>query len=148
MCKIFLLNCQWETEGGGGTQLWVTCHVPPKRPYFFSLTFTEGPPFWSTFTQWLPIFNKLLVTERPFLAKSWIFQKFWQIWRNVEKFLAILALKAPIFWCISLKDPLFLCALSLKDHLFDAICHRKTLTSEMLGGTRTSLSYMSAPPRD
>ena len=29
--------------GGGGTQLWVTCHVPPKRPYFFSLSFTERP---------------------------------------------------------------------------------------------------------
>ena len=39
----------------GGTQLWVTHHVPPKRPYFFSLAFTERPPFSPTFTQW-PLF--------------------------------------------------------------------------------------------
>ena len=78
-----------------------TRHVPPKRPYFFSLVFTERPPFLPTFTQWPPIFRK-----------------FRQLRRNVEKFLAILALKAPIFWCISLKDPIFLCTLSLKDPLF------------------------------
>ena len=30
--------------------------------------------------------------------------------------------------------------------VFDAICDRKTPTSEVLGGTRTSLSYVSAPP--
>ena len=90
-----------EEQPGGGTQLWVTRHVPPKRPCFFSLALTERPPFLPTFTQWPPIFRK--------------FQHFW--W-NVEKFLAILTLKAPIFWCISLKDLLFLCALSLKDPLF------------------------------
>ena len=107
--------------------------VPPKRPYLFSLAFTERPQFLPTFTQWPPIFNKLLVTERPwhifvtqrpliFAFNSqtsenyWIFRKFRQMWRNVEKVLAILALKAPIFWCISLKEPL--CALSLKDPLF------------------------------
>ena len=28
----------------GGTHLWVTSHVPPKRPYFFSLAFSESPP--------------------------------------------------------------------------------------------------------
>ena len=161
------LWCRLTVLPGVGTQLWVLRHVPPKRPYFFSLALTERPPFLPTFTQWPPIFNKLLVTEilwhilvtqRPlifafssqtsgnFWQKNWIFRKFRQIWRTVEKFLAILALKAPIFWCISLKDPLFLCALSLKDPLFDAICHRKTPTSEVLGGTRTSLSYVSAPP--
>ena len=74
--------------------------MPPKRPYFFPLAFTERPSFLPTFTQWPPIF--------------W---KFWHFWRNVEKFLAILALKAP-FLCISLKDPLFLCTLSLKDPFF------------------------------
>ena len=117
---------------GEGTQLWVTRHVPPKRRCFFSLALTERPPFLPTFTQWPPIFRK-----------------FRHFWRNVEKFLAILTLKAPIFWCISLKDPLFLWALSLKDGrvpFFDIICHRKTPTSEVLGGTRTSLSYVSAPP--
>ena len=95
------LNFSHLFSRGGGTQLWVTRHVPPKRPYFFSLAFTERPPFLPTFTQRPPIFNK-----------------FWQTWWNVEKFLAILALKAPIFWCISLKDPLFLCTLSPKDPFF------------------------------
>ena len=42
--------------------------------------------------------------------------------------------------------PLFLCALSLKETpFFDAICHRKTPASEVLGGTRTSPLYVSAP---
>ena len=44
----------------GATQLWVTRHVPP----FFRSLSTERPPFLPTFTQWPPIFNKLLVTER------------------------------------------------------------------------------------
>ena len=29
---------------------------------------------------------------------------------------------------------------------FDAICHRKTPTSEVIGGTSTLLSHVSAPP--
>ena len=33
-----------------------------------------------------------------------------------------------------------------KTPFFDAMCHRKTPTSEVLGATRTSLSYVSAPP--
>ena len=74
----------------GGTQLWVTRHVPPKRPYFFSLAFTERPPFLPTFTQWPPIF-----------------QKFRHFWRNVEKFLAILALKAPIFYAFTERPPIY-----------------------------------------
>ena len=113
---------------GGGTQLWVTRHVPPKRPYFFSLAFTERPPFLPTFTQWPPIFR----TFRHF-------------WRNVEKFLAILALKAPMFDAFHYKTPYFCALCHSKTPLFDAICHRKTPTSEVLGGTRTSLSYVSAP---
>ena len=113
--------------------------MPPKR-LFFSLAFTERPPFLPTFTQWPPIFDKnslslkdpdtsllikdpsfshLIVKQVTIFGKKLDFsKKFWQIWQNVEKFLAILALKAPIFWCISLKDPLFWGALSLKDPLF------------------------------
>ena len=114
------------------------CHQ--KDPTFL-LAFTERPPFLPTFTQWPPIFNKLLVTERAWhmfvtqrllifafnsqtsdnfpAKKKWIVLKFRQIWQNVEKFSAILALKALInYWCISLKYPLFLCALSLKDPPF------------------------------
>ena len=141
-----------ETRGALNFGLRATCHQ--KDPTFFLLAFTERPPFLPTFTQWHHIFDKLLVTEKPwhifvtqrpliFAFNSQIsdnfpqkkkkknFRKFWQIWRNVEKFLA---LKAPIFWWISLKDPFF-CTL----------CHQKTPTSEALGGTRTSLSYVSAP---
>ena len=43
------------------------------------------------------------------------------------------------------ENPLFLYALYWKTPFFDAMCHRKTPTSEVLGGTRTSLSYVSAP---
>ena len=43
--------------------------MPPKRPYFFfffrSLSPKDPRPFSPTFTQCPPIFNKLLVTERP-----------------------------------------------------------------------------------
>ena len=122
----------------GGTQLWIRRHVPPKRCYFFSLAFTERPPFLPTFTQWPLIFNKLLVTERPWhifvtqrrliffliVKQVTIFGKkldFSKISTNLTKCWEILGHfgpEAPIFWCISLKDPLFLCALSLKDPLF------------------------------
>ena len=37
------------------------------------------------------------------------------------------------------ENPLFLYALYWKTPFFDAMCHRKTPTSEVLGGTRTSL---------
>ena len=127
-------------------------HVPPKRPYFFSLAFTERPHFYqlspngplfltnslspkdldTTLSLKDPSFSHLIVKQVTIFGKKLNFPK---IWRNVEKFLAILALKAPIFVCISLKDPLFLCNLS-----------PKTPASEVLGGTRTSLWYVSAPP--
>ena len=84
-----------------GTQLWVTRHVPPKRPYFFSLAFTERPPFLTTFTKWPPYFSKI----SAFLTKCWeIFGHFGP--------------ESPYFLCISLKDPLFLGTLSLKDPFF------------------------------
>ena len=52
----------------------------------------------------------------------------------------------PTFWCISLKDPtIFVRFVTERPPFFDAIRHRKTPTSEVLGGTRTSLSYVSAP---
>ena len=167
----FLCEVMWpfpifgSNPRGHSTLGYVPCAT--KKTLLFLLTFTERPPFLPTFNQWPPIFNKLLVTRRPwhifvtqrpliftfnsqtsdnFGQKIWFFKKFWQIWRNVEKFLAILALKAPIFLCISLKDPLFLWALSLKDPLFWCNLSPKDPTSEVLGGTRTSLSYVSAPP--
>ena len=140
----------------GGIQLWVTCHVPPKRPYFFSLR--------TTFTQWSPIFIKLLVTERPwhifvpqrplifafmcqtsdnFRQNIGFFDKFDEMLRNFGNF----GPESPFFWCISLKDPLFLCALSLKDPLFWRNLSPKTPTSEVLGGTlRHFHKWVPSPP--
>ena len=112
-----------------GTQLWVTRHVAPKRPYFFLLAFTERPPFLPTFTQCPPVFNKLFVTERPwhifvtqrpliFAFNSQTSDNFWLKIGFLEKFdefEEMLRNYWPIFLRISLKDPLF-CAL----------CHWKT----------------------
>ena len=113
------------------------CHQ--KDPTFsHALAFTERPPFLPNFTQWPPIFNKLLVTERPDTSLSLkdpsflhlivkqvtIFGKkldFSKISTNLTKCWEIFGHfgpKSPYFLCISLKDPLFLCTLSLKDPLF------------------------------
>ena len=109
----------YRSGGGHSTSGYAPC--AKKRPYSFSLAFTERPPFLPTLTQWPPIFNKLLVTEKPwhifvtqrpliFTFNSQTSDNFWQnldffrkfrhIWQNVEKFLAILALslKNPLFW--------------------------------------------------
>ena len=67
----------------------------------------KDPTFFRSLSPKDPYFNRLSLNDPP------IFRKF-RLRRIVEKFLAIMALKAPI----SLKDPLFLCALSLKDPLF------------------------------
>ena len=146
--------------GGHSTSGYVRSGAAKKTLLFFAHSHRKNP-FLPTFTQWPPIFNKLLVTEIPwcitqrpliFVFSSLTSDNFWlKIWiflKILTKKLMkceILALKTPIFWCISLKDSLFLCALSLKDPLFDAICHWKTPTLEVLGGTCTSLSYVSAP---
>ena len=71
-----------------------------------------------------PLFPFNSQTSDNFEKKKWIFRKFRQNWRNVKKFLVILALK--IFWCISLKD-LFCTLCHWKTPFFDAICHQKTL---------------------
>ena len=156
--SIKYLGCYW-----GCTQLWVTCHVPPKRPYLFFARFHRKTPFLPTFTQWPPIFNKLLVTERPWhifvtqrplifafnsqtsdnFPLHWIF---WQIWRNVEKFLAVFGPENPIFLCISLKDPLFLCALSVKDSLFWCNLLPKDLVIWGACKWHSYVTFMSAPP--
>ena len=55
-----------EPGDSRGTQLWVTRHIPPKRPYFFfSLAFTERPPFLPTFTQWLLFLTNSLSPKDP-----------------------------------------------------------------------------------
>ena len=148
-----MVHCSYSnrscTKPGGGTKLWVTRHVPPKRPYFFSLAFTKRPPFLPTFTQWHPIFNKLLVTERPWhifvTQRPLIFafnDKFDEMLRNFWSFWPW----KPLFYDAFQWKTSYFCALChWKTHFFDAICHGKTPTSEVLGGTRTSLSYVSAP---
>ena len=152
---------------GGGTQPWVTRHVPPKRPYFFRWLSPKDPHFYQLslndplfLTNSLlpkgpdtslslkdPSILHLIVKQVTIFGKKLIFRKFPLIWRNVEKFFAILALKAPIFDAFHWNTPYFCALCHWKIPFFDAICHRKTPTSEVLGGTRTSLSYVSAPPR-
>ena len=128
---IFFLG--WELNFGLRTM----CHQ--KDPTFFRSLSPKDPPFYQLspndplfLTNSLslkdpdtslslkdPSFSHLIVKQVTIFGKKIeFFEKFWQIWWNVEKFLAILALKAPIFWCIPLKDPLFLCILSLKDPFF------------------------------
>ena len=97
---VWFFSDECFLPGGGGTQLWVTRHVPPKRPYFFLLAFTKRPHFYQ------------LSPNDPLF-----FENFDISVTNVEKFLAILALKAPIFDAFHWKT-LFLRALSLKDPLF------------------------------
>ena len=119
----------------GGTQLWVTCHVPPKRPYFFRslspkdhfyqlspndplfLTNSLSPKDPDTSLSLRdPLFSHLIVKEVTIFGKKiWFFEKLMKCWRNFWPFRPW---KPLFFWCISLKDPLFLCALSLKDPLF------------------------------
>ena len=96
--QIELANTVSLARGGGALNFGLRTMCHQKDPTFFSLAFTERLPFLPTFTQWPPIFRK-----------------FWHFWRNVEKFLAILALKAPIFDAYHWKTPYF-CAL----------CHSKT----------------------
>ena len=158
---------EWLVPGRGALNFGLCAMCHQKDSTFFFARFHRKTSILPTFTQWPPIFKKLLVTERPwhifvtqrplifafncqtsnnFRQKNWFFEnfdKFDEIFRNFWPFWPW---KPLFFWCISQKDPLFLCALSLRDPLFDAICHQKTPTSEVLGGTRTSLSYVSAPP--
>ena len=121
-----------RTLGGHSTLSYVPCAT--KKTLLFSLVFTERPPFLPTFTQWPPIFNKLklLATERPwhifvtqrplifafnsqtsdnFLPKIGFFENFCKFDEMLRNFW-------PIFWYISLKDPLFLCT--------SLLCHWKT----------------------
>ena len=120
-----------------------------KKTLLFSLAFTERPPFLPTFTQWPPIFNKLLVTERPWhifvTQRPLIFafnDKFDEMLRNFSPFWPW---KPLFFDAFQWKTHYFCAFCHWKTPFFDAICHRKTPTSEVLGGTRTSLSYVSAP---
>ena len=93
-----------------------------KKTLLFSFAFTERPPFLPTFTQWPlyltnslspkdpdtslslkdPSFSHLKVKQVTIFSrkKKRFFRKFRQIWRNVEKFLAI-------FYAIHRQTPIF-----------------------------------------
>ena len=150
----------------GGSQLWMTTRHQIKKTLLFSLDFTERPPFLPTFNQWPPIFNKFLVTERPWhifvtqdpsfphliVKQVTIFGQrldFSQISTNLTKCWEIFGHfgpESPYFLCNSMKGHLFLCTFSLKDPPFRLNLSPKDPTSQVLGGTRTSLLYVSVPP--
>ena len=107
--------------------------LSPKDPHFYQLS-PNDPLFLTNSLSPIdpdtslslkdPLFSHLIKVT-IFGKKRRNFQKFQQIWRNVEKFLAILALKAPIFDAFHWKTPYFLgfvierspfwCKLSPKD---------------------------------
>ena len=112
-------------------------HVPPKRPYFFFTRFYRKTPFLPTFTQWPPIFNKLLVTQRPwhifvtqrpliFSFNSQTSDNFRQkikLSKNLDKFDEMLR----NFWPFWPWKPLFLYVFHWKTPYFCAICHQRPL---------------------
>ena len=83
--------------------VFLTNSLSPKDPDT-SLSLKD-PSFWHLLVKQVTIFCKKI----DFFAN---FDRFDKMLRN---FLAILTLKVPIFWCISLKDPLFWRNLSPKD---------------------------------
>ena len=98
---------------GGGTQLWVTRHVPPKRPYFFRSLSPKDPHFQQLspndplFFENFDIFDEMLRTFWPFWPwKTLFFDAFH--WKT-PYFCALCHWKTPFF------DALFWCNLSPKD---------------------------------
>ena len=89
----------------GGTQFWVTRHVPPKRPYFFFAPFHRKTPIFTNFQPMTPYF----------LTKNWIFRKFRQIVEMLRNFW-------PFWPC----KPLFFDAFHWETPYFCALCHWKT----------------------
>ena len=62
--KSFRGPCPLD-PGGGGHSILGNVPCSTKKTLLFSLAFTERPLFSPTCTQWPPISNKLLVTQRP-----------------------------------------------------------------------------------
>ena len=122
---------------GGGTQLWVTHHVPPKRPYFFSLAFTQDLHFYQLSPN-DPLYiltNSLspkwpwhiFVTQRPliFAFNSQTSDNFRQkigLFDNFDKFDEMLR----SFWPFWPWKPLLFDAFRWKTPYFCALCHWKT----------------------
>ena len=113
--------------------LFLTNSLSPKDPDI-SLSLKE-PSFSYLKVKQVAIFGKKKKKKNGF------FEKFDKMLRICGQF----GPKSPYYLMHFTERPPILCALSLKDPLFDALCHRKTPTFEVVGGTRTSLSYVSAP---
>ena len=167
MARSLSLTHRWYIPGALiNFGLCAMCHQ--KDPTFFARFHRKTPIFTNaSFTQWTPILNKLLiVTERPwhifdtqrpliftfnsqtsddFWQKIWFFENFDNFDEMLRNFLPFWPWKPLFFDAFHWKTPYFCALCHWKTPFFDAICHRKTPTSEVLGGTRTSLSYASAP---
>ena len=83
----------WHDPGGRALNFGLRAMCHQKDPTFFT-RFHRKTPIFTNFHSMTPYFSKILT----FLTKCGHFGP-----------------ESPYFWCISLKDPLFLCALSLKD---------------------------------
>ena len=119
--------------------------LSPRDHHFYQLS--PNDPLFLTNSLSPKDLDTSLVTQRPliFSFNSQTSDNFWQkIWffEHFNKFDEMLRNFWPIFWCISLKDPLFCALYHWKTPFLDTICHRKTPSSEVLGGTCMSLSYV------
>ena len=115
-------------RGGHSTLGYAPCAT--KKTLLFFRSLSPKDPIFTNFHPMTPCFSKILT----FLTKCWeIFGHFGPESPQV------------IFDAFHWKTPYFSALCHSKTPFFDAICHRKTPTSEVLGGTRTSLSYVSAP---
>ena len=119
--------------------------LSPNDPLFLTNSLSPKDPDTSLSLE-DPWFSNLIVKQVTIFGGKMDFSKIstnltkcWEIFGHFGP-------ESPYFWCILLKDPLFLCGLSLKDLLFDVICHQKAPTSEVLGGTRIRHFHMWVPP--
>ena len=117
---------------GGGTQVWVTCHVPPKRPTCI--------PFFARFHRKTPIFTNFHPMTPLFFENFDIFDEmlrnFWPFW----------SWKPLFFNAFHWKTPYFCALCQWKTPFFDVICHRKTPTSEVLGGMHSYVTFICECP--
>ena len=162
LCCLRLLSIY--PRGALNFGLRAMCHR--KDPTFFRSLSPKDPHFYKFSPNGLLFLTNSLSPEDPDTSLSlkdfsfpYLLVKLVTIFRQKFGFLTIstnltksweifghFGSESPYFFdAFHWKKTLLLCALSLKDSFFDAICHRKTPTSEVLGGTRTSLSYVSAP---
>ena len=107
----------------GGGQYWIQIQIQIQIQIFAFNSQTSD-----NFQQKIGFFENLEKFDE-------MLRNFWPFWPG----------KAPILDAFHWKTPYFCALCHWKTPFFDAICHWKTPTSEVLGGTRRSLSYVSAP---